>query len=84
MLFGTIRVFVTIIRQDTPNITVGNNTDETVSMQGSVPYPAHLFKAERPTLVQRGLRTLFRVANTLMGLRLAPPARLRALVRRPS
>lgn len=57
---------------------------ETVAMQGSVPYPAHLFKAQRPTLVQRGLRTIFRVANALMGLRLAPPARLRALVRRPS
>lgn len=56
---------------------------ETVSMRGSVPYPAHLFKEPSPSLSQRGLRGAFRTANTLMGARLAPPARLRALVRRP-
>ena len=62
---------------------LGASGFETVSMKGSVPYPAHLFKEPRPSLRQRGLRAAFRSANTLMRARLAPPARLRALVRRP-
>ena len=55
---------------------------ETVSVQGSVPFPAHLFKEPHPSLLQRLLRGAFRSGDFLMGLRLAPPARLRALVRR--
>ena len=62
---------------------LGEANFEQVSVQGSVPYPAHLFKQAHPSLVQRVLRTAFRSANLLMRARLAPPARLRALVRRP-
>ena len=56
---------------------------ELVGARGSVPLPAHLFKIERPGARERFLRGAFRAVDLLMRLRLAPPARLRVLVRRP-
>lgn len=54
---------------------------EIVSVEGSVPFPAEVFKgalSPRSAL----LRTIFRTLDALMRARLAPPARLRVLARR--
>lgn len=56
---------------------------EVASVQNSVPYPAHLFKKERPTLVERCLRGVFRSLNCGMRLGVLPGARVRLLARRP-
>lgn len=57
---------------------------ETVKVDRSVPYPAHLFKLERPGLRERALRAVFRSLNFGMRLGLLPGARVRLLARRPS
>lgn len=56
---------------------------EVVKVDASVPYPAHLFKNPRPTLVQRGLRGVFRTLNFGMRLGVLPGASLRLLARKP-
>jgi SAM-dependent methyltransferase len=55
---------------------------EIVSVEGSVPLPAHLFKVERPSIKTRMLRSAFRFVDGGMRARLLPPARLRFLVRK--
>lgn len=55
---------------------------EIISDKGSVPLPAHLFKVENPDGKTRLLRFVFSTLNTLMAWRLAPPARLRVVVRK--
>lgn len=55
---------------------------EIISKSGSTPLPAHLFKAERPTMRTYCLRTAFTIADRLMRIGLLPPARLRILARR--
>jgi len=57
---------------------------EPVRVERSVPYPAHLFKQARPTLVERCLRGAFRTLNAGMRLGLLPGARVRLLARRPA
>ena len=56
---------------------------EVRSSLGSVPLPAHLFKAARPSLRERGLRGVFRTLDALMRRSLLPGARLRLLARKP-
>ena len=56
---------------------------EVVSVEGSVPRPAHLFKREDLSTSERFLRTVFVVLDRLMKLRLAPAASLRLLAKRP-
>lgn len=56
---------------------------EIVSVQGSVPRPAHLFKREDLGPVERLLRGVFVGLDALMRWRLAPPASIRLLARRP-
>jgi len=56
---------------------------EIVSVQGSVPRPAHLFKVANPAMRTRVLRGAFRGVDFLMQRRLAPPARLRVVARNP-
>ena len=55
---------------------------EIVSVEASLPLPAHLFKVERPTLRVRALRAVFRTMDFLMRRGLIPGARLRMLARR--
>ena len=54
-----------------------------VSTQGSVPLPAHLFKAGRISARELVLREAFRCTDALMRARLLPGARLRVVARRP-
>jgi hypothetical protein len=56
---------------------------EVVSAQGSVPRPAHLFKAARLSPVDWLQRWTFVALDRLMRLGLLPGARLRVVVRRP-
>lgn len=56
---------------------------EVVAVEGSVPLPAHLFAPGATRLTDRLLRAVFRVLDALMRRRLAPPARVRLLARRP-
>ena len=56
---------------------------QVVSVEGSVPRPAHLFKREDLSASERLLRTVFVVLDRLMKLRLAPAASLRLLAKRP-
>jgi len=56
---------------------------EVRSSLGSVPFPAHLFKAPHPSLRERALRGIFRTLDALMRRSLAPAARLRVLARKP-
>lgn len=56
---------------------------EVVSTQGSVPLPAHLFKAQHLSLRDRLLREAFRLVDASMRMRLLPGARLRVVARRP-
>ena len=53
------------------------------AVEGSVPLPAHLFKATSLSLRERLLKLTFSTLNGLMGLGLLPGARLRVLARRP-
>ncbi len=54
---------------------------EVVHVEGSVPFPAEIFKG--PLTPRTALlRTAFRALDALMRLRLLPPARLRVLARR--
>lgn len=55
---------------------------DSVSVEGSVPLPAHLFKAARTDARTRLLRAVFRVLDRGMRWRLLPAARLRFLLRR--
>jgi len=55
---------------------------EIVSVEGSLPLPAHLFKVERPTLRVRVLRGAFRTMDYLMRRGWLPGARVRLLARR--
>ncbi|MBK7877430.1 MAG: class I SAM-dependent methyltransferase [Planctomycetes bacterium] len=55
---------------------------EVVSVEGSVPLPAHLFKVARPDLKTRVLRGVFRALDAGMRWRVLPAARLRFLLRR--
>lgn len=55
---------------------------EVVSVEGSVPLPAHLFKVARPDVKTRLLRGVFRALDTGMRWRVLPAARLRFLLRR--
>lgn len=57
---------------------------EIVRVEGSVPLPAHLFKAERPNLRTRLLRSVFSTLDFGMRHRLLPPARITLLARKPS
>jgi SAM-dependent methyltransferase len=50
-------------------------------VERSVPLPAHLFKAESPTLSQRGQRAIFRTLDAGMLAGLLPGARVRLLLR---
>jgi SAM-dependent methyltransferase/rubredoxin len=56
---------------------------EVVSVERSVPLPAHLFKKTDPNLVERGLRLVFRALNLGMAWGILPGARVRLLARRP-
>lgn len=56
---------------------------ETVSVERSVPRPAHLFKVERPNLRERLLRFVFVALDGAMHMGLLPGARLRVVARRP-
>jgi SAM-dependent methyltransferase len=55
-----------------------------VSVEGSVPLPAHLFKAGRNGMRERLLRSIFRSMDALMHRNLIPAASLRVLARRPA
>lgn len=57
---------------------------EIQTVEGSLPRPAHLFKAENLSLTDKLWKTVFVLLDHLMALRLAPPARIRLLARRPS
>lgn len=52
-------------------------------VERSVPLPAHLFKAEKPTLKTRLLRRAFLTLDSLMRAGLLPGARVRIVARRP-
>lgn len=54
------------------------------SVERSVPFPAHLFKVERPNVRTRILRGCFRALDALMRWGWLPGARLRLLARRSS
>jgi SAM-dependent methyltransferase len=56
---------------------------EVVSVQGSVPLPAHLFKRDDLSAGERFLRGVFRFLDSGMRRGLLPAARLRFLLRRP-
>lgn len=55
---------------------------EIVSVEGSLPLPAHLFKVDSPSLRVRCLRGVFRTMDWLMRSSLLPGARVRLLARR--
>ena len=57
---------------------------EIVSVEGSVPLPAHLFKQGGAGLRARCLRTVFRTLDKLMRMGWVPAARLRIVAQRPS
>ncbi len=52
------------------------------SVQGSVPFPAHIFKVARPNVRTRILRAAFRTMDSLMRVGFLPGARLRLVARR--
>lgn len=56
---------------------------EIKSVEGSLPRPAHLFKAKGLNATERLWKVIFVLLDHLMGLRLAPPARIRLLAQRP-
>lgn len=56
---------------------------EVLSVEGSLPRPAHLFKAKDLSLVNHLWKGIFILLDHLMGLRLAPAARIRLLAKRP-
>lgn len=55
---------------------------EVAAIERSVPLPAHLFRAPRPSARTRVLRGIFRSLDRLMRLGFLPGARLRLLARR--
>lgn len=57
---------------------------EIQAVEGSVPLPAHLFKATSLSLRDRCLKLAFSTMNGLMKLGILPGARLRVLARRPA
>jgi SAM-dependent methyltransferase len=61
---------------------VGRSGFEIVDVEGSVPFPGHLFRDPRPSLKVRALRGVFRTLDRAMRLRLAPGARIRLVARR--
>jgi SAM-dependent methyltransferase len=56
---------------------------EIVAVEGSVPFPGHLFRDPRPSLRTRALRGVFRTLDRAMRLGLVPGARIRLVARRP-
>lgn len=57
---------------------------EILSVEGSLPRPAHLFKVKDLSPINRIWKGIFITLDHLMGLRLAPAARIRLLARRPA
>ena len=57
---------------------------EVLRVEGSLPRPAHLFKAKDLSRLNRLWKGIFVLLDHLMGLRLAPAARIRLLAKRPA